>query len=83
MTASLPPRIFLTPSIMIICPLSYLVLQTPDFAWKFIWTVRTKWASMQKNVHGIHARKIPWTMELDITQTFFELQTQDFAWKFV
>ena len=32
----------------------------------------------KKNLHGIHARKIPWTMELDITQTFFELQTQDF-----
>ena len=29
------------------------------------------------------ARKIPWTMDLDITQTFFELQTQDFASKFV
>ena len=36
----------------------------------------------KKNLHGIHARKIPWTMELDITQTFFELHTQDFVWKF-
>ena len=36
-----------------------------------------------KNLHGIHARKIPWTMKLAITQPFFELQTLDFAWKFV
>ena len=28
----------------------------------------------------IHARKIPWTMELAITQPFFELETQDFVW---
>ena len=31
----------------------------------------------------IHARKIPWSMKLAITQPFFELQTPDFAWKFV
>ena len=28
-------------------------------------------------------KKIPWTMELAITQPFFELDNQDFAWKFV
>ena len=28
-------------------------------------------------------KKIPWTMELAITQRFFELDNQDFAWKFV
>ena len=39
---------------------------------------------MQKKIcMEIHARKIPWTMELAITQPFFELETQDFAWKFV
>jgi len=37
----------------------------------------------KKNLHGIHARKIPWTKELAITQPFFELQTQDFAWNFI
>ena len=33
----------------------------------------------KKNLHGIHARKIPWIMELAITQPFFELETEDFA----
>ena len=29
---------------------TFFELQTPNFAWKFIWTVPTKWASMQKNI---------------------------------
>ena len=58
-------------------------LQTPDFAWKFIWTIWTKGIHPKKNLHGTHARKIPWTMEIAITQPFFEPETQDFAWNFV
>ena len=46
---------------------SFFELQSPDFAWKFVWTVRTKYKSTK----------------VLITQPFFELQTPDFAWKFV
>ena len=39
--------------------------------------------SMQEKLdHGI-GYKVPWTMELAITQSFFELETQDFTWTFV
>ena len=34
----------------------------------------------KKNLHRIHTKKIPWTMELAITQTFSGLDNQDFAW---
>ena len=37
----------------------------------------------KKNLHGNPCKKIPWYMELAITQPFFELDIQDFAWKFV
>ena len=36
-----------------------------------------------KNIHGINAKKIPWSMQLTITQPFCELETQDFTRKFV
>ena len=36
----------------------FFELETPDFARKFIWTVATKWASMQRKIWmEIHARK--------------------------
>ena len=58
-------------------------LQTSDFAWKFIWTIPKKMASMQRKI----CMESTWTMELAITQQFFELDmelsiTQDFAWNF-
>ena len=28
----------------------FFELQTPDFAWKFVWTVPTKWTSMQRKI---------------------------------
>ena len=62
---------------------SFFEIQTPDFAWKFILTVPSKWACMQRKFDMESMQKNPWTMELAITQTFFELQTQDFACKFV
>ena len=48
---------------------SFFELETPDFAWKFVWTVRTKYTHKKYKVL--------------ITQPFFELETPDFAWKFV
>ena len=43
-----------------------------------------KCASIEREIcMEIHARKIPWTMKLTITQPFFELQTQDFVWNFI
>ena len=29
---------------------SFFELQTPDFTWKLIWTIATKWASMQRQI---------------------------------
>ena len=39
---------------------SFFELETPDFAWKFVWTVRTKYTHKKYKVL--------------ITQPFFELQ---------
>merc|ERR1712148_90900 len=52
----------------------FFELQTPDFAWKFVWTVPTNYE--KKFV-------ITYIHNYAITQPFFELQTPDFAWKFV
>ena len=54
----------------------FFELQTPDFAWKFVSTVRTKYKST-KNTTKYKSTKVL------ITQPFFELQTPDFAWKSV
>ena len=35
-----------------------------------------------KNVWTDHARRIPWIMELSVTQLFFELQTEDVVYNF-
>ena len=40
-----------------------------------------KWASI-KNVLGIYARQIPWTMKLALTRWLSQLETWDFAKKF-
>merc|ERR1711984_8806 len=53
----------------------FLEPQTPDFAWKFVWTVPTNYE--KKFVITYILRNYA------ITQPFFELQTPDFAWKFV
>jgi len=55
---------------------SFFELQTPDFAWKFIWTVRTKYKSTKRY-------KSTKSTKVLITQPFFELQTPDFEWKFI
>ena len=63
---------------------SFFELQTPDFAWSVHVDRSDKMGiPAKKKLHGIHERKIQWTMELAITQTFFELQTPDFEWKFI
>ena len=52
---------------------SFLELQSPDFVWKFVWTVR-------KIFEKQNARQIT---KLSITCSFLEIQSPDFAWKFV
>ena len=53
---------------------SFFDLQSPDFAWKFVWTVRTSYKSI----------KVPKGQKYKVlsTQPFFELQALDFTWKF-
>ena len=55
----------------------FFELQTPDFAWKFVWTVPTNYEKKFCNYVITYIRNYA------ITQPFFELQTPDFAWKFV
>ena len=52
---------------------SFLELQSPDFAWKFVWTVQT-------NFKKQNSRQIA---KLFITRSFLELQSPNFAWKLV
>ena len=58
----------------------FFELQTPDFAWKFVWTVPTNYEIffLVRGVRrgGVQGRQ-------GVTQPFFELHTPDFAWKFV
>ena len=61
----------------------FFELQTPDFAWKFVWTVPSKWTPCKEKLAWNPCKKIPWTMELAINQPFFELDNHDFARKFV
>ena len=56
---------------------SFFELQTPDFAWKFVWTVWTNFDKIFKKQNGRQIAK------LSITRSFLELQSPDFAWKFV
>ena len=58
---------------------SFFELQSSDFAWKFVWTVRIRYEStkvqeVQKSTKSTKVLKI---------QPFFELQIPDFAWKFI
>ena len=62
----------------------FFELQTPDFAWKIVWTAcrdpckkNNFRDSLRKNL------KLGKIKEKDITRSFFELHTPDFAWKFV
>ena len=52
----------------------FFELQTPDFVWKFVWTVPTNYE--EKNGCQI-------LRNYAITQAFFKLQIPDFALKFV
>ena len=63
---------------------SFLELQTPDFAWKFICTVQPneKVQKVQK-YKSTKSTKKHISTKLLITQSFLELQTPDFAWKFL
>ncbi len=45
---------------------SFFELQSPDFVWKFVWTVRTKYKSTK-------------SIKVLITWPFFKLQTPDFS----
>ena len=56
----------------------FFELQTPDFAWKFVWTV---WTNFDKILKKMKKKLRKWRNA--ITQPFFELQTPDFAWKLV
>ena len=58
----------------------FLELQTPNFAWKFVWTVQTNFEKFLKNKNGYqkNGRQI---IKLSITHSFLELQTPNFAWK--
>ena len=57
---------------------SFLELQSPDFAWKFVWTVQTNTRNL--SILATLPRSIA---KLIITHSFLELQSPDFAWKFV
>ena len=54
----------------------FFELQTPDFAWKFIWAVQTNYKSTKSTKKYISTKVL-------IIESFFELQTPNFAWKFV
>ena len=58
----------------------FFELHTPDFAWKFVWTVPTNYEKFFW-VRGVTRRGSQGRQ--GVTQPFFELQTPDFAWKFV
>ena len=58
---------------------SFFELQTPDFAWKFVWIVQINYKSTK--VQKVQKKYI--STKVLITQLFFELQTPDFAWKFI
>ena len=55
---------------------SFLELQSPDFAWKFVWVDSTNFEFFEKQ-NGRQMTK------LSITHSFLELQSPDFAWKFI
>ena len=57
----------------------FFELQTPDFAWKFIWTVLTYYKSTK--VQKVQKKYI--SKKVLITLSFLELQTPDFARKFI
>ena len=52
---------------------SIFELEARNFAWKFVWIVRTNYKHTKKYI----------STKVLITQPFFELQTSDFAWKFI
>merc|ERR1712020_217842 len=54
----------------------FFELQTPDFAWKFVWIVQVNYKSTKSTKKYISTKVL-------ITQSFLELQTPDFAWKFI
>ena len=54
----------------------FFELQTPDFAWKFVWIVQINYKSTKSTKKYISTKVL-------ITQSFLELQTPDFAWKFI
>merc|ERR1712083_680946 len=61
---------------------SFFELQTPDFAWKFVWIVQINYKSTKVQKVQKSTKKYISTKVL-ITQSFLELQTPDFAWKFI
>ena len=58
---------------------SFFELQTPDFAWKFVWTVPMNY----EKKFGQGCQKGGCQGRQGVTKPFFELQTPDFAWNFV
>ena len=60
----------------------FFELQTPDFAWKFVWIVQINYKSTKVQKVQKSTKKYISTKVL-ITQSFLELQTPDFAWKFI
>ena len=47
----------------------FFELQTPDFAWKFVWTVQTKYKSTK-------VKKVQKSKKVLITQPFFSYRSQ-------
>ena len=54
-------------------------IQTPDFAWKLVWTVQTNY----ENFFGLGHHKGGSQGRQGVTQPFFELQTPYFALNFI
>ena len=55
---------------------SIFELEVRNFAWKFVWIVRTNYKSIKSTNKYISTKVL-------ITQPFFDLLTSDFAWKFI
>ena len=62
---------------------SFLELQSPDFAWKFVWIVRTTLEFFFEKQNGCQRNKMAAKSQKSRFHSFLEVQSLDFAWKFV
>ena len=61
----------------------FFELQIPDFVWKFIWTVPTKLATLQRKIGMESMQENSMDHGISYNSAIFELDNQHFAWKFV